>query len=69
MSQDVREILAKNVSKYRIKSGYSREDLSLALEFDNSYISKLERKNVNITVDKLAKIAEIFNIKVVKLFE
>ncbi len=69
MSQDIRNTLAKNVYKYRTKSGYSKEALSLALGFDNSYISKLERCTVNITVDKLAKIAEFLGVKVSDLFQ
>ncbi|MDR1327320.1 MAG: helix-turn-helix domain-containing protein [Heliobacteriaceae bacterium] len=69
MSQDVRKILAINVSKYRIQSGYTKEELSLKLEFDNSYISKLENKRINITVDKLTKIADALDVHVKDLFD
>ena len=44
MSQDVREKIAKNVKDLRIRQKFKREQLSLLLGFDNSYISKLERK-------------------------
>lgn len=67
MSQEIRKILATNVKKLREKVGLKKEKLSLALGFDNSYISKLEKSNVNITIDKISKIAEIFNVKVVEL--
>ena len=47
MSQDyvlsTRKILATNLKNLRIKSKIRREELSLALGFDNSYISKLEK--------------------------
>jgi transcriptional regulator with XRE-family HTH domain len=69
MGQDIREILAKNVNKYRIKAGHTKESLSLLLGFDNSYISKLENKRINITIDKLAKIASILNVEVKNLFQ
>lgn len=67
MSQEIRKILAINVKKLREKAGLKKEKLSLTLGFDNSYISKLEKGNVNITIDKISKIAEFFNVKVVEL--
>ncbi len=69
MSQEIRKILATNIYKHRTKVGYSKEALSLALGFDNSYISKVERKRVNVTIDRLAKIAEALGIPVKDLFE
>ena len=47
---------------------YKREELSLALGFDNSYISKLEKGKINITIDKLSVIADYFNVDLVDLF-
>jgi len=58
MSQEIRDKLAKNISKYRTKKNLKREELSLLLGFDNSYISKLEKSRINITIDKLEKIAK-----------
>ncbi len=69
MSQEARKYIAKNVNKYRIIKGLTKEELSLILGFDNSYISKLERKNVNITIDKLEQIANVLNVKIVKLLD
>lgn len=69
MSQNIRSIFAHNVKKYRQKSKLKREELSLALGFDNSYISKLEKEKINITIDKMELIAEYFNISVKDLFE
>ena len=63
MSQEIRDIIAKNIQKLRIAKGISREELSLAIEVDNSYISKLEKGKINITLDKIVKIAEYFEIK------
>ncbi len=69
MSQDARKILAQNIKKLREIKGKKREEVSLALGFDNSYISKLERCNINPTLDKLVKIAEYFEIKISELFQ
>ena len=69
MSQSLREILSKNIRKYREDRHFSMEELSLLLEVDNSYISKLEKSTVNITIDKLEKLAQILGIEVVDLFK
>ena len=63
MSQEIRNILANNIEKLRTKKGLKREELSLLLGFDNSYISKLEKSRINITIDKLEKIAKYFGIE------
>ena len=68
MSQVLRYRLATKIKQYRENYGYSREELSLMLGVDNSYISKLEKGRVNITIDKLEQITQIFNIDVVELF-
>lgn len=73
MSQDNilsnRIMLATNVKKLRSKLKIRREELSLALGFDNSYISKLEKGRINITIDKLSIIADYFNVDLVDLFK
>jgi transcriptional regulator with XRE-family HTH domain len=69
MSQSIRRIFARNVKKYRQKSKLKREELSLALGFDNSYISKLEKEKINITIDKMELIAEYFKVPVKNFFE
>ena len=73
MSQDNilsnRIILANNIKRLRSKLKIKREELSLALGFDNSYISKLEKGRINITIDKLSIIADYFNVDLVDLFK
>ena len=64
-----RIILATNVKRLRSKLKIRREELSLALGFDNSYISKLEKGKINITIDKLSIIADYFNVDLVDLFK
>ena len=69
MSQEIRQRIANNVKKFRTNKNLKREELSLLLGFDNSYISKLERKLINITIDKLEQIANIFEIDVIDLLK
>jgi len=69
MGQILRQILADNVKKLRLKKGYKKEELSLLLNVDNSYISKLEKMKINITLDKLESLAKIFNIEAYELIK
>ena len=73
MSQDdiksIRYTVACNVNKYRELKGLKREQLSLLVERDNSYISKLEKGKVNASIDIIEKIAQILEIPFIKLFE
>ena len=68
MSQYVRYLIAEKVKFLRTKMRLTREQLSLQLDFDNSYISKLERSKINITIDRLEKIAKFFNINIQDFF-
>ena len=72
MSQDIllknRKILANNVKALREAKQLRREELSLLLGFDNSYISKVEKYRVNITIDKISKIANYFEVDISDLF-
>lgn len=63
MSRNSRNKIAINVERLRRKNKLTKENLSLILGFDNSYISKLEKGNINITIEKLDKIAEYFKIE------
>ena len=64
MSQEIRNKIAKNLQELRMSKKIKREELSLLLGFDNSYISKLEKGKINITIDRLNKIAQFFNIDI-----
>jgi len=63
MSQEdkfkIRHRVAYNVKKYRQLSGLNKEQLSLAINMDNSYISKLEKEKVNATIDVIESIARV----------
>ncbi len=69
MSQLARRIISKNVKFYREKAKLKREELSLMINRDNSYISKLEREKINITIDSLELISNVLKINIVDLFK
>lgn len=62
-------ILAKNIEQLRSFKKLTKEELSLILGFENSYISKLEKGKINITIEKLDKIAQFFEIKTYELLK
>ena len=64
MSQVCRKIIVNKIKKYRIEAGYTKEQLSLMLKKDNSYISKLENLKINISVDILEEIINLLNKKI-----
>ena len=68
MNQNSKKNIARNVEKLRRERKITKEALSLALGFDNSYISKLEKENINITIEKLDKIADYLNVPTKELF-
>lgn len=51
-------LLGQNIRKVRKKSGLSQEKLALMCGLDRSYMGRIERGEVNITVQKLYEIAE-----------
>ena len=67
MSQETRNKIATKVNELRNSKKLKREELSLLLGFDNSYISKLEKSKINITIDKLDKIAQYFGVDIKEL--
>ena len=69
MTKDIKKILAKNIKKLRKLHNITQEDMSFELELDGSYIGKIENAKMNITLDKIIKIADFFNVEVYTLFQ
>lgn len=69
MSQDIRQILANNIKNLRTQKKLSREEFSLVLGVDNSYVSKLEKGKINITLDKIEMLANYFETEVYLLLK
>ncbi len=68
MTKDIKKELGKNIKKLRKLRGLSQEELSLNLDFDGSYIGKVENGKLNITIDKISSIANFFEVEVIELF-
>ncbi len=50
--------MGKRIAKMRKSKGLTQDKLALLAEIDRSYVGRIERGEVNITVEKLYQIAE-----------
>lgn len=55
--------LGKNIREARKAKGLSQDVLALVCKVDRSYMGRIERGEVNITVEKLYQIAESLECK------
>jgi len=62
-----RDILAWNVRKLRVRRELSQERLALEAGLERVSISQLERKQVNLGIDSLGKIAEALECEIWEL--
>ena len=58
--------LEYDLSKY--EKNIERLELNIKINKDNSYISKLENKKINIPIDVIEKIARELKIEITDLF-
>lgn len=58
MGSPVCEAFGRNLRSIRKERGYSQERLAHDSEIDRSYLGKVERGQVNLTIEKLYKLAE-----------
>ncbi|HNW25666.1 MAG TPA: helix-turn-helix transcriptional regulator [Candidatus Gastranaerophilaceae bacterium] len=69
MNKKVKNKLANNIKKLRKEKRISQESLSLELDFDVSYIGKVENEKMNISIDRIIKIADFFEVNFEDLFK
>ncbi|MAY00733.1 MAG: transcriptional regulator [Oceanospirillaceae bacterium] len=58
---DLAKALGANIRAKRKESGISQDALALECGLDRSYMGRIERGEVNITIEKLYKIAAQLN--------
>lgn len=64
MTQNIQELLASNIRKYREERGLSQEKLAAEAGLHRTYIGMIERCEKNITVVCLQKIALSLNVEI-----
>jgi transcriptional regulator with XRE-family HTH domain len=60
--------LGKKIVALRHEHKLSQADLAYEADIDLSSLSRLERGNVNVTVDTLYKIAKVLKVEIKDLF-
>ena len=61
-------ILGKNIKFYRYKNRLTQEKLAEILDVSPNYIGRIERGQHNPSLEKIAKIANVLNVKAFELF-
>ncbi|HDI3182308.1 TPA: helix-turn-helix transcriptional regulator [Vibrio cholerae] len=67
MNTKLAEAVGQRTVKVRKSRGLPQEKLALLAEIDRSYMSRIERGKINITLEKLYKIAETLECDVKEL--
>ena len=62
------EKIGLNICRLRKKLGYSQEKLALEAGLDRTYIPKVEKGKINITINSLEKVAKALNVNLTELF-
>ena len=63
----LRQIIGNNIRNKRKILNIKQDELALLAEIDRSYIGRIERGEVNLTVDKLFQIALILKCEAAEL--
>ena len=66
---DIREVLARNLRKYRRDKGFSQEELAHRAEIDRTYISSLERCFYAASIDVVDKLARVLGVEAADLLQ
>ncbi|MCO5051950.1 MAG: helix-turn-helix domain-containing protein [Verrucomicrobiae bacterium] len=64
-----REIVGSNIRTCRTNAGLTLEQLAEKADLSWPYLSEIERGRENISLDRLAKLAQALNVKLSRLFE
>jgi transcriptional regulator with XRE-family HTH domain len=66
---DIREVLARNLRKYRRDKGFSQEELAHRAEIDRTYISSLERCVYAASIDVVDRLARVLGVEAADLLQ
>ena len=64
-----RKIVGENIRACRTNSGLTLEELAEMADMSWPYFSEIERGRENISLDKLARLAQALNVTLSKLVE
>lgn len=58
----IREVLARNLRRYRAERGLSQEELAYRADIDRTYVSSLERMQYGASVDVVESLANVLDV-------
>lgn len=64
---DIREVLARNLRRYRREKGFSQEELAHLANIDRTYVSSLERRVYAAGIDVLDRLAVALGVRAADL--
>jgi len=67
MNQELAQSIGSQVRTVRKRANISQEQLALLTSIDRSYLGRIERGEVSVTVEKLAQIAHVLNVDIKNL--
>lgn len=65
--RDLATKFGERIRQKRIQIGISQDKLALLAEIDRSYVGRIERGEVNITLEKAYQLAEVLNCDIREL--
>jgi transcriptional regulator with XRE-family HTH domain len=68
MSNDVRQLVGRNVKRLRIAAGFSQAKLAERMGVDRAYVSRLELGQRNPTIVTLWHVGQALSVKLVSFF-
>ena len=67
-NEEARNILANNITYFRLQKGWSQEDFADKLGTTATYVSNLENAKRNARIDYIGHIADTFEVSIEQLF-
>lgn len=69
MAKALREIVAENIKAERVKQGITQLELARKAKLTDVYVSRIEKKAANITLDSLEQIAGALGVSIHSLLQ
>lgn len=69
--ENIKEIIAKNIKKYREAAGITQEQLAVDISMSPDYLRRIESQNARegLSINSLYKISIVLNVSIDKFFE
>ncbi|MBF0440687.1 MAG: helix-turn-helix transcriptional regulator [Oligoflexales bacterium] len=69
MAKGLREIVANNIRDLRIQAGLTQVELAKKAKLTDVYISRIEQKSKNLTLDSIEQIANALEVPISSLIK